>query len=119
MKRILVVDDSSSMRRIIARAAQLFGDLEVDEAQNSAQAIKMYEPGKYCLILTDRNMGGKTGVSLIKEIRQEEPDVPIIMITADSHRSQVVEAIEAGVSDYLSKPFTADMLQEKLEKWLG
>lgn len=119
MKRALVVDDSHSMRRIIARTVQLCGELEIDEAADGDEAIQLYEPGKYDIILTDRNMGEKTGVDLIRTVRDQEPEVPIIMVSADSHKTCVVEAIEAGVTDYLAKPFTSDMLQEKLEKWLG
>ena len=119
MKRALVVDDSHSMRRIIARTVQLYDELEIDEAADGDEAIELYEPGKYDIILTDRNMGEKTGVDLIRTVREQEPDLPIIMVSADAHKSCVIEAIEAGVSDYLTKPFTSDMLKEKLEKWLG
>ena len=67
-------------------------------------------------MLTDWNMPNKSGLEVIQEIRQQDANVPIIMVTTEAEKSRVVQAIQAGVSDYLVKPFTADTLREKLEK---
>ncbi len=73
-------------------------------------------PGQFDLVLTDWNMPGKTGLEVIKEIRAKDAKVPIIMITTEAEKSRVLAAIQAGVSDYLVKPFTPDTLREKLAK---
>lgn len=118
MKRALVADDSEAMRRIIARTVQLFGVAEVDEASNGEKAIRLHQPGKYDLVITDWHMSQVSGLEVVRSIRNKDPDVPILMVTVDTSKPHVMQAIEAGVTDYLAKPFTADMLKEKLEKIL-
>ncbi len=80
------------------------------------EAVNLFKPGEFDIVLTDWNMPGKNGLEVIQEIRKMDANVPIIMVTTEAEKSRVVEAIQAGVSDYLVKPFTAETLREKLEK---
>ena len=80
------------------------------------EALATFKPGQFDLVLTDWNMPGKTGLEVVQGIRAQDPKVPIIMITTEAEKSRVMQAIQAGVSDYLVKPFTADTLRQKLEK---
>jgi two-component system, chemotaxis family, chemotaxis protein CheY len=112
----LVADDSGTMRKIIIRSLNALGITSVTEAGDGSQAVAMFKPGAFHLVLTDWNMPGKTGIDVIKEIRAQDAAVPIIMITTEAEKTRVIQAIQAGVTDYLVKPFTADMLREKLNK---
>ena len=114
--RVLVADDSSTMRKIILRSLQAVGVPSAVEAADGEEAVKMFKPGEFDLVLTDWNMPGKSGLEVIQEIRKIDKDVKIMMVTTEAEKSRVMEAIQAGVSDYLVKPFTADTLREKLEK---
>ena len=114
--RVLVADDSSTMRKIILRSLSAVGVPSAVEAADGEEAINLFEPGKFDLVLTDWNMPRKNGLEVIQEVRKQDPDVTIIMVTTEAEKSRVLEAIQAGVSDYLVKPFTADTLREKLEK---
>ncbi len=114
--RVLVADDSSTMRKIILRSLQAVGVSEVTEAADGDEAVDKFKPGDFDLVLTDWNMPGKSGLEVTQEIRKKDAKIPIIMVTTEAEKSRVMEAIEAGVSDYLVKPFTAETLREKLEK---
>ncbi len=114
--RVLVADDSSTMRKIILRSLQAVGVTDATEAADGTEAVALFKPGEFEMVLTDWNMPGKTGLEVIQEIRQQDANVPIIMITTEAEKGRVMQAIQAGVSDYLVKPFTADTLREKLEK---
>ncbi|NUQ66578.1 MAG: response regulator [Pirellulales bacterium] len=114
--RVLVADDSSTMRKIIIRSLQAVGVPSATEASDGNEAVALFKPGDFDLVLTDWNMPGKTGLEVIQEIRAQDAKVPIIMITTEAEKGRVLQAIQAGVSDYLVKPFTADTLREKLEK---
>ncbi|MDR1290649.1 MAG: response regulator [Planctomycetaceae bacterium] len=116
MTRVLVADDSSTMRKIILRALLAVGIKDVTEASDGVQAIELFKPGEFDMVLTDWNMPGKTGLDVLKAIRAIDAKIPIIMVTTEAERSRVMEAIQAGISDYLVKPFTSDTLREKLEK---
>jgi two-component system chemotaxis response regulator CheY len=117
--RVLVADDSSTMRKIIIRSLQAVGVTTAVEAADGNEAAALFKPGEFDLVLTDWNMPGKTGLELVQEIRSRDPNVPIIMITTEAEKGRVLQAIQAGVSDYIVKPFTADTLREKLEKHCG
>lgn len=104
------------MRKIILRSLQAVGVTEATEAGDGTEAIALFKPGQFDMVLTDWNMPGKTGLEVIQEIRAQDAKVPIIMITTEAEKSRVMQAIQAGVSDYLVKPFTADTLREKLTK---
>ena len=114
--RVLVADDSATMRKIIMRSLNAVGVPSAVEASDGNEAVQTFIPGHFDLVLTDWNMPGKSGLEVIKEIRAKDAQVPIIMITTEAEKSRVMQAIEAGVSDYLVKPFTPDTLREKLEK---
>ena len=114
--RVLVADDSNTMRKIIIRNLQAVGVPTAVEASDGNEAVQSFVPGQFDLVLTDWNMPGKSGLEVIQEIRAKDAKVPIIMITTEAEKSRVVQAIQAGVSDYLVKPFTSDTLREKLEK---
>lgn len=114
--RVLVADDSSTMRKIIMRSLNAVGVPSAVEAADGQEAIDQFNPGDFDLVLTDWNMPRKNGLEVIQDIRKIDKDVTIIMVTTEAEKSRVLEAIQAGVSDYLVKPFTADMLREKLEK---
>ena len=115
--KVLVADDSSTMRKIILRSLNAVGVSDVTEAANGDETLTKYKQDHFDMILTDWNMPGKNGLEVIQEIRKTNKDVPIIMVTTEAEKSRVLEAIQAGVSDYLVKPFTAEMLREKLEKF--
>ena len=104
------------MRKIILRSLGAVGIDSATEAADGDQAVKLFKPGNFDLVLTDWDMPGKSGLEVITAIRKVDNDIPIIMVTTESDKSRVLEAIKAGVTDYLVKPFTADMLREKLEK---
>src|SRR5947208_1834578 len=104
--RVLLADDSSTMRTIIRRALESLGVTGTIEAADGLQAIEMFKASNgFDLVLTDWNMPGKTGMELIHEIRALDANVPIVMITTEAEKMRVLEAIQAGVSDYLIKPF--------------
>ncbi len=118
MTKVLVADDSSTMRKIILRSLRAIGipDEETVEASDGAEAVDLFGQGHFDLVLTDWNMPAKSGLEVTQEIRKQNATVPIIMITTESEKSRVVEAIQAGVSDYLVKPFDAETLRAKVEK---
>ncbi len=114
--RILSVDDFSTMRRIVKNILRQLGYHNVDEAENGDAALQALRAKKYDLVISDWNMPVKTGIELLKEVRAD-PDLsemPFLMVTAEAERHQVVEAVEAGVNNYVLKPFTAKILSEKL-----
>ena len=113
---VLVADDSGTMRKIIIRSLNAVGITSVVEAPDGNEAVALFKPGAFGLVLTDWNMPGKSGLEVIKEIRAQDASVPIIMITTEAEKARVIQAVQAGVTDYLVKPFTADTLRAKLEK---
>lgn len=116
--RVLVADDSGTMRKIIVRCLNSLGFNDVTEAGNGDEAIHLAHQSHFDLVLTDWNMPGKSGLDVVQFIRAGGSTVPVIMVTTESERRQVLAAITAGVTDYLVKPFTADALKAKLEKVL-
>jgi two-component system chemotaxis response regulator CheY len=114
--KVLVADDSGTMRKIIIRALNSLGINDVTEAADGAEAVAKFVPGQFQVVLTDWNMPHMTGVEVARAIRQQDADVKIIMVTTEAERSRVLEAIQAGVSDYLTKPFTPDSLLAKIDK---
>ena len=116
MTKVLVADDSSTMRKIILRSLEAVGVKDAVVAADGNEAVALFQPGVFNLVLTDWNMPGKSGIEVVQAIRAQDPKVPIIMVTTEAEKGRVMQAIQAGVSDYLVKPFTADVLREKLEK---
>ena len=116
--RVMIVDDSGPMRAVLKRCLSKLGVNDFIEAVNGKQALRYFEQEQIDMILSNWNMPGLDGCSLLKRIRQKS-SVPFIMVTRESNRERVVQAIEAGVSDYLVKPVSSDRLKEKLDKWIG
>jgi two-component system chemotaxis response regulator CheY len=114
--KILVADDSSTMRKIIIRSLNAVGRTDVVEAADGNEAVARFEAETVELVLTDWNMPGKNGLEVIRHIRERNASVPIIMVTTEAEKQRVLEAIQAGVTDYLVKPFTSEALREKLDK---
>jgi two-component system chemotaxis response regulator CheY len=117
MARVLVADDSGTMRTIICRWLEAIGLKGTVQAPNGQIAIDLFKTGGFDLVLTDWNMPGKSGLEVAREIRALDKNVPIVMITTEAEKARVVEAIEAGVNDYLVKPFTTEMLVNKLYRF--
>ncbi len=117
--RVLVTDDSGTMRKIILRSLSAVGIPSAVEAADGNEAVQIFVPGHFDLVLTDWNMPGKTGLEVTQAIRAQDPKVPIITITTEAEKQRVMAAIQAGVTDYLVKPFTPDTLREKLEKHIA
>lgn len=117
--KVLLVDDSGVMRKIIARGLNSLWVDEVVEAADGVEALKAFGDGSgFDLVLTDWNMPNMSGLELIQAIRGAGHKLPIMMVTTESEKSQVLLAIQAGVNDYLVKPFDQEMLQMKLERVL-
>ncbi len=116
--KILVVDDFSTMRRIIKNLLRDLGFTNTDEADDGNTALPMLKTGKYDFLVTDWNMPGMTGIELLKTVRADESlkSLPVLMVTAEAKRDQIVAAAQAGVNGYVVKPFTAAVLKEKIEK---
>ena len=115
--QILSVDDFSTMRRIVKNILRQIGYLNVDEAENGAEALVAMRAKRYDLVISDWNMPVKTGIELLREVRADAAlkDTPFLMVTAEAEKENVVEAVKAGVNNYILKPFTAKLLEEKLE----
>ncbi len=116
--RILIVDDSSTMRRIIGNVVQQLGVAkeDFDEAEDGVVALKLYkEKNDYDVVLTDWNMPNMNGLELVKAIRALDKKIPIVMITTEGGKGEVITALKAGVNNYIVKPFSADILKEKLD----
>jgi two-component system chemotaxis response regulator CheY len=116
--KILVVDDFSTMRRIVKNLLKELGFSDFDEADDGATAWPMVQTGKYDFIVSDWNMPTMTGIELLRRVRADEKlkMTPFLLITAEAKRSQILEAAQAGVDGYIVKPFTAATLNEKIEK---
>jgi len=116
--KILIVDDFSTMRRIIKNLLRDLGFTNVDEADDGNTALPMLKSGKYDFLVTDWNMPGMSGFDLLKAVRADEnlKTLPVLMVTAEAKRDQIVAAAQAGVNGYVVKPFTAAVLKDKIEK---
>ncbi len=116
--RILVVDDMSTMRRIIKTILNQLGYSNIEEAENGKQALAKLKKEKFDFVITDWNMPEMDGLTLVKEIRSDEElkALPVLMVTAEAKKENVMEALKAGVNNYIVKPFTPEVLKEKMEK---
>jgi two-component system chemotaxis response regulator CheY len=118
--RFLVVDDFSTMRRIIKNLLHDLGYANVTEADDGNTALPILQQGNVDFLITDWNMPGMPGLELLKAVRADAKlkAMPVLMLTAEAKREQIVEAAQAGVNGYVIKPFTAVTLKEKLDKIL-
>ncbi len=116
--KILIVDDFSTMRRIIKNLLRDLGFNNTSEADDGTSALPMLQAGSFDFLVTDWNMPGMQGIDLLKAVRADAKlaKLPVLMVTAESKREQIVEAAQAGVSGYVVKPFTAVTLKEKIDK---
>lgn len=116
--KILVVDDFSTMRRIIRNLLRDLGFENVSEADDGNTALPMLRRGGFDFLVTDWNMPGMTGMELLQEVRADDGlnSLPVLMVTAEAKREQIIAAAQAGVNGYIVKPFTAVTLKEKIDK---
>jgi two-component system chemotaxis response regulator CheY len=116
--KVLVVDDFPTMRRILKNLLKQLGFENIDEAENGEDALRKLKNGDYGLVVSDWNMPVMEGLELLKHIRNDPQlkDIPFLMVTAEAEKEKVIEAIKAGVDNYIVKPFTGEVLKEKLEK---
>jgi two-component system chemotaxis response regulator CheY len=116
--KILVVDDFSTMRRIIKNLLRDLGFTNVIEADDGKTALPILQQGGIQFLVTDWNMPGMTGIDLVRTVRADPnlSSIPILMVTAEAKREQIIAAAQAGVNGYVVKPFTAAVLKEKIDK---
>ena len=121
MGKILVVDDSSTMRRIIVNTLARLGFKETDQAEDGVEAWEIYQ--KYTdnidAIIKDCNIPNMNGLEFVKKVREVDKETPIIMVTTEGGKKEVITALKAGVNNYIVKPFTPQVLKEKLQAVLG
>ncbi len=116
--KILVVDDMSTMRRIVKNILKQLGFSNVEEAENGQEAMNKLKAEAYGFVVSDWNMPVMSGIDLLRAIRADDKlkHIPVLMVTAEAQKENLIEAIQAGVNNYIVKPFTAETLQEKMNK---
>ncbi|MDO9013136.1 MAG: chemotaxis response regulator CheY [Gallionella sp.] len=116
--RFLVVDDFSTMRRIVRNLLKELGFVNVQEAEDGVEALKKLRADTFDFVVSDWNMPNMTGIELLRAIRADASlkHLPVLMVTAEAKRENIIEAAQAGASGYVVKPFTAATLDEKLKK---
>lgn len=116
--KVLVVDDFSTMRRIVKNLLRDLGFTNIQEADDGSTALPMLQGGDFDFVVTDWNMPGMQGIDLLKAIRADAKlsHIPVLLITAEAKKEQIVMAAQAGVNGYIVKPFTAATLKTKLDK---
>ncbi len=116
--KMLIVDDFSTRRRIIRNILKQLEFVNVEEAEDGCVAFAKLKEADYDFVITDWNMPNMTGLDLLKEIRANEKlkDLKILLVTAEAEKENIIQAAQAGVNDYVVKPFTADVLEQKINK---
>ena len=116
--KILVVDDMSTMRRIVKNILKQLGFNNLEEAENGQEALKKLKADTYGFVVSDWNMPVMMGIDMLRAIRADETlkKIPVLMVTAEAQKENLMEAVQAGVSNYVVKPFTAETMQEKINK---
>ena len=116
--KVLVVDDMSTMRRIVKNVLKQIGYSDILEAENGQDALTKLKAGGFGLVVSDWNMPVMPGIELLRSVRADADlkSLPFLMVTAEAQKENIIEAVQAGVSNYVVKPFTADALLEKLNK---
>lgn len=117
--KILIVDDMQTMRRLLKSALNGLGYNNVVDADGGASALSLLESGDFSLLITDWNMPGMEGIDLLKAVRANAKlkDLPVLMVTAEAKKEQILEAAEAGVNGYVVKPFQPAQLKDKLDRF--
>lgn len=115
--KVLVVDDFATMRKIIRNILKQIGFEQIIEAEDGHAALQVLKHEPVGLVVTDWNMPNLSGIELLRQIRQnpQTAKVPVLMVTAEGLKENVLEAVKAGVNNYVVKPFTAEVFQEKIE----
>ena len=116
--KVLVVDDFSTMRRIVKNLLRDLGFTNIQEADDGNTALPMLQKGSFDFVVTDWNMPGMQGIDLLKAIRADSnlAHIPVLLITAEAKKEQIIMAAQAGVNGYIVKPFTAGTLKTKIDK---
>jgi two-component system chemotaxis response regulator CheY len=116
--KVLIVDDFATMRRILKNILRQIGFANISEADDGTTAIKELKEEKYDLVLCDWNMPQMPGIELLTKMKSDDElkDIPFVMVTAEAKKDNILEAVKAGVSSYIVKPFTAETIGEKLKK---
>ena len=116
--RVLVVDDFSTMRRIVKNILRQLGFNNVVEADDGTTAWDVLNRDKIDFIISDWNMPQMTGIELLRKVRASEEfgDLPFLMVTAEAQQENIIEAVQAKVSNYIVKPFTAEVMKQKIDK---
>lgn len=116
--KILVVDDMSTMRRIVKNILKQLGFSNMEEAENGQDALVKLRAESYGFVVSDWNMPVMPGIELLRAIRADEKlkHIPVLMVTAEAQKENLIEAIQAGVNNYIVKPFTAETMQDKIGK---
>jgi two-component system, chemotaxis family, chemotaxis protein CheY len=112
--KILLVDDSRTIRNIQKNTLASMGHTDVVEAADGLEALSSLTTGRPDLMLVDWNMPKMDGITLVRKVRETDTTLPIIMVTTEAEKTKVLEALKAGVNNYVVKPFTADTLSEKI-----
>ncbi|MEW6266512.1 MAG: response regulator [Thermodesulfobacteriota bacterium] len=115
--RILLVDDFATMRRMIRNILKQLGYTNIEEAENGETALSLLKVKSFDLIISDWNMPRMSGLDLLKNVRADETlkNLPFIMVTAEAQQENIIEAVKNKVSQYVVKPFTAEVLAEKIK----
>jgi len=116
--KVLVVDDSSTMVRIISNTLKRIGVEDIVTAADGQEGFDKYNEEKPDLVMTDWNMPNMNGLELVKAIRKIDDETPIVMITTEGGKAEVITALKAGVNNYIVKPFTPQVLKEKLSLFM-
>jgi two-component system chemotaxis response regulator CheY len=116
--RVLLVDDSKTIRRIERGILEQLGYTEIEEACDGQDALSRVTAFEPTLILLDWNMPNMDGIEFLTAFRQKDATTPVIMVTTESEKSRVIEAVRAGVNNYVVKPFTLDILQQRIKETL-
>lgn len=117
--KILLVDDSRTIRNIQKNTLKTLGLTDVTEAADGLEALSCLANEKPDLMLVDWNMPNMDGITLIRKVRESDKALPIIMVTTEAEKSRVLEAVKAGVNNYVVKPFTAETLSEKIQQTMA
>ncbi len=117
--KIMLVDDSRTIRKLQTRALEQLGHAEIVEAEDGVEALAKFEEDAPDLILIDWNMPNMDGMTLVQKIRESNKTIPLIMCTTGAERAQVIDAIKAGVNNYIVKPFTVEALGEKIAQTIA
>lgn len=116
---VLIVDDSTTMRKILINALKSVGIEEIDEASDGQQAVEAAKAKQYGVVLMDWNMPVMLGIDALKMIRLSGNQVPVIMVTTEAEKSRVIEALKAGANNYIIKPFKPEAIIAKIQEVAG